>query len=651
MKKLPIILILFLSMLVFASSAQPVKESYKKYFKRPILYSIDSTNDSFPKNDISQLQTVNKNTSIDRFEIGKSPNIYSLLHTEQRLLFLNEETISMHFGFIPDPATYSEANNNGSLAFTHAQDDNLWNPSFSYWQDPVIVNLSEGIIKDPSSVILNSDNSDEIENLYTVFAGPHAQDGNNFTQTIFPSIQINGENYQESNYIWQSENDIARSCMTVVDDEVYIFGQDYLNTGDFGSQQTLKHYKGITEDPSNGLDWEINSISPDWLIDPNEGFAYALYTTWSAWQKDGSIGYMWMIGVTNESYDYGVFQPQVYYTEDKGETWTSIELDLEDHWVLQDFIEPCQDENGQEGTVKPSFLNGDKAYPGSVDRNGRLHLFSSVYGSTRGDVLDPNDSIWVNSDALGGHLFDFVIDQNGLRDIFYVSEIKTKVSTNAFGDFGFDHRLQTTKTTDGFVQVVVWVDELTSVNDSLNNPNVFAWNVCKGIYYDWNGAQNITEGDLYGGFYFYPSVAEYTTLGDYADVLIPFSTSISLLEYVDNNPLDPITHTYVQASLSIDFCYEGVEEQNIKTPLFSISQNSPNPFSKQTVIQVETSLDGPQEISLEITDVLGHVVYSKDEIIYSFQEIELNADYFKKGVYFYTICLGERCETKKMLME
>lgn len=649
MKKLHIILILFLSLFVITSTAQTVKESYRQYFKRPIPYHIDSTNDSFPKNDISQLQTENKNSSIDRYEIGKSPNAYSVLHNEQRLLFLNEETISMHFGFIPDPATYSEANNNGSLAFTYAQGENLWNPSFDYWQDPVIVNLSEGIIKEPSSVILNSDNSDEIESLYTVFAGPHAQDDNNFTQTLFPSIQINGENYQENNYIWQSENDIARSCMTVVDNEVYIFGQDYLNTGDFGSEQTLKHYKGITEDPSNGFDWEINSISPDWLIDPDEGFAYALYTTWSAWQKDGSIGYMWMIGVTNESYDYGVFQPQVYYTEDKGEIWTSIELNLEDHWVLQDFIEPCQDENGQEGTVKPSFLNGDKAYPGSVDMNGRLHLFSSVYGSTRGDVLNPNDSIWVEPDALGGRLFDFVIDPSGLYDINHVSPIKTKVSTNKFGDLGFNHRIQVTKTTNELIQLVVWADEDFYGTDSLTNPSLYAWLLCKAGFH--SDTVNITEGDLYDGFYLYTSMPEYTSITGY-DVLIPISSSVDVYEFANNNPMDPITHTYVSIEKfsAWDCLFDGVE-QNILKPFFSISQNTPNPFSKQTVIQVETSLEGPQEISIEITDVLGHVVYSKEEIIYSYLEIELNADNFKKGVYFYTICLGEKCETKKMLVE
>ncbi len=95
--------------------------------------------------------------------------------------------------------------------------------------------------------------------------------------------------------------------MTLREGEVYIFGQDFENIGEFGRNQSLKQYRGTTENLEDGFNWEMNSVQPDWLIDPIDEFAYALYTTWSAWSEDGSIGYMWMIGVTNESYVYGVY--------------------------------------------------------------------------------------------------------------------------------------------------------------------------------------------------------------------------------------------------------------------------------------------------------------------------------------------------------
>lgn len=640
--------------LIYISEAQYLKESNKKYFKRPSNpVQCDSI---FPQKDISFPLTKEKSTKndINRVEIGKSANAFSILHSEQRPLFFlyeysNPNLLSAHFTFTADPETYPNANSNGAVISAYSESVNNWDGyDFSFWEESLAANSDQAYFSDPSAVIINPENSTNLEDFYTIIAGPDSVNG---SKTNFASTQLNNNNYHESSIIRESENDIARSNMSLVDNEVYIFGQNYDNMGDYGVNQTLKHYKGTTENPADGYIWEVNSVSPDWLIDPNDGFAYALYTTWSAWQKDGNIGYMWMIGVTNESYNYGVFQPQVYYTLDKGQNWQYIELNLEDNEVLQDYLPPWQDENGNPGTVRPSFLTGDQTYPGAVDYQGHLHLFSNVYGSTKGDVLNPDDSVWVNPEAKGGHIFDFIIDMNGLVNIEPVAELKSKVSTNVFGNLGFNHRLQVAKDPEEFIMAAIWLDDVFSSSDSLVNPSVFAWNICKGTM--TVGPQNMTEGTLYDGFYFYPFLSE-QVLFSYNEIHLPLTASIKPSEFGNNNPNSPITHYFVNGlSMYVDdFCPEGVSEHDKTNSFINISQNQPNPFSEETRILVSSKIQEPQATSIEVSDMLGHLVYFNEEgMLNSEMEIIVKSGNMKPGVYFYTVRVGEFAKTQKMIVE
>lgn len=649
--------LLFLSFVSF-SNAQFYKESYREYLKRPT--HLTPTNITYPKKDIKWPDPEEKsvNNYLERVFIGKSPNAYSILHSEQRPLFYFEQLYhpmahSIQYVFEADPGTYDEVDSEGSIMAAYSELEGYEQPGFEYWQERLIVN-DQNYLNNPSAVFIKHEESEELEDYYTIISAQDSLNGN-WANTAFVSSQINNDHYQESIYHWERENDWARSSMTIKDGEVYIFGQGFENQGDYGLHQSLKHYRGTTEDIENGYNWEINSISPDWLIDPEEGFAYALYTTWSAWSEDGSIGYMWMVGVTNDSYEYGVFQPQVFYTYDSGDTWSGIELHLEDHWVLRDYLQPWFDEDGNPGTVRPSFLNGDRNYPGVVDAAGNLNLFSNVYGSTKGDVLNPADSIWVDPEAIGGHLFDFIISPEGIHNIISVVEFKTKVSTNVFGNIGFDHRLQVGKSDIAFVIGAIWVDDVYSGSDSLINPDIFAWNICSG--FGTTGPQNLTEGNLYEGFSFYPTLSENLILHDnYFDspLILPLTVSVTPSEFANSGPSQPISHFFVNnASMEINWeCIWGVEETEQNNNQLTISQNTPNPFSGETRIEVNSNLQEPHNISIEITDILGHSIYKSDEgIIYHYKEVVIHSGILKEGLYFYTIYVGEACQTKKMVVE
>jgi hypothetical protein len=584
-----------------------------------------------------------KSVLLDRYELGKSGNIYSVLTSYQRCMAYDEASNTILGTFRADPATYAGALGTGTI-MSHTSNDmgQTWAHQITLNPDPNVHAL-----RYPSGVIYNPDGNANIEDAFTVVAGP-AHTAGTWDYTYYGSAQLNNTNFNDYYNPWNDDNDWARSSMTVVPDAIYNFGQDYETVGNLGLNQTLKQYVGTTDDATSGFTWEINSVTPDWKIDPSDGHSIALYTNWSAWSKDGSIGYMWMIGVSNDSYDYGVYQPQIFYTEDAGNSWDPIELNLEDNPTLVDFLPPYQDGNGVDQTVRPTFLTGDRTYPGVVDYQGQLHLFSNVFGSSKGDVLDPDNGYWVVGDIQGGHIFDFVIDPTGVQNVIFIDSIMTKeTAADAFGDVGWDHRLQASKSLDEKTVFAVWTDDIDSDDATVKNPDIYAWGYDVENNYVYE-SQNFTQDDLYAGFYFFPYVSEYTPLVN-GFFNIPISTTLTPSEFSANDPLAPCTHTFVSG---IGFqSYVGINDGlTSNSGNISVSQNIPNPFTGETSIEVTTNTAAP--VMVEVSNIMGQTVYTVNAgTINGTKNIQLNSENLESGVYFYTVTVGNESMTKKMIVK
>ncbi len=645
-KLLSICLFLFISGFVFG-----------QFYKTSSSYLKENVT---PKNLVSDLKTNNKpqlesgqkqTTYIDRSFIGKSNDALSIPGSERRSVSYDEKTHIVLYTYPADPDSYPEALSSGSIVSAYRDveemyDDNGdWETHISANPDPSLHHLAF-----PSAVLYNPQESTNIDNVYMVFSGSDYVNGS-WENNYFGSSKIDNTENHITYIPMESENDWVRSDMTVVNDEVYIFGQDFENIGVYGVNQTLKHYKGTTEDPTNGFDWEINTLTPNWLVNETDGYAYALYTTNAAWNKDGSIGYIWMIGVTNESSSYGVYQPQVYYTTDGGNSWNYIELNLEDNEVLVEYLPPWEDENGNQGSVRPSFLTQDRTYPGAVDVLGRLHLFSNVYGSTTGDVENPEEGNWVHEDRLGGTIFDFVIEPEGLDKVYFVDHLLTKcIADTAFGDIGWTHRLQTTKTPAENGIYAVWNDQYNSEDGYLNFPDIYSWGYL--WCYDWEGIYytvNHTAGTIYTGYYFYPSLGEYVIWESSYEVFIPITSSVSPQEWENNDSSIPISHSFVVGVTTSD-CINAIPETNPHGTILYVSQNQPNPVKAKTSITINTDVIAPVEI--EIRNILGQTISSLNAgILYHEMTVELDLSNENAGIYFYTVIVGEQKITKKMLVE
>jgi hypothetical protein len=95
----------------------------------------------------------------------------------------------------------------------------------------------------------------------------------------------------------------------------------------------------------------------------------------------------------------------------------------------------------------------------------------------------------------------------------------------------------------------------------------------------------------------------------------------------------------------------GISKHNEKTPAFIAAENYPNPCHSNTTILVTTK--EPGNIILEVTNLIGQKLYSKDKGFSRPGSYQFGIDVsdFKSGIYFYSVRLNSRNVTKKMMVD
>jgi hypothetical protein len=162
----------------------------------------------------------------------------------------------------------------------------------------------------------------------------------------------------------------------------------------------------------------------------------------------------------------------------------------------------------------------------------------------------------------------------------------------------------------------------------------------------WSAPTNITQDDftecLYG------SVARKVD----ANLHMVFQTCIE-----PGNSLQPQTgniHVVQTNNIMYEATPVGTIVGNHETkPLnnFSVSQNFPNPFNSTSTISV--CLKKAANLSLEITNLMGQVIYSENagNCPFGTHQFTIDGSNLNAGVYFYTVNAGDQKVTKKMIVE
>jgi hypothetical protein len=94
----------------------------------------------------------------------------------------------------------------------------------------------------------------------------------------------------------------------------------------------------------------------------------------------------------------------------------------------------------------------------------------------------------------------------------------------------------------------------------------------------------------------------------------------------------------------------GVNVEDNADLITNLQQNAPNPFNTNTVINYNLAASAP--VTFTVTDLSGKVVVSQNygKVMNGPHTIELNANQFESGVYYYTLTAGGSTSTRKMVV-
>jgi len=143
----------------------------------------------------------------------------------------------------------------------------------------------------------------------------------------------------------------------------------------------------------------------------------------------------------------------------------------------------------------------------------------------------------------------------------------------------------------------------------------------------------------------YPSAAAYT------------DDNMYLIYQTDNEPgvniwgtAHPVTDNYLNVMKINKDEITGVRENKFELTQNDVGQNYPNPFSDVTVVNV--NLEQAAELKLEVLNLMGQVIYAVDVAgTTGLNKLQVDGSKLSKGVYFYTVKVGEATVSKKMIVE
>lgn len=634
MKKLLLFgLALGFSFSAMADGKQDVKKSTKTINKKNKIEALVNPTQVTPL-PAAELNFKGTN-AVERVYIGKSANVYSVLLEEQRGLDYNEEIGTYSFTFRTDPATYPTADNSGNIISATSQDGDSWT-------DTWLINTADAG-RYPSGVVYNPDGNTDPADALVIGAGPVST--GTWTHNFFSSSKINGEDLDlqlvEVDPAYSGSQLIRQGMQATNDGFVHIMGSKYQDDGNgYSTEMNLNAWNG--EYNGTSMDWEAVDVPVDLVMrtGANPGTTKNFWTFGSAWANDGSVGYMWLLGISADI-ENG-YQPIVFKTTDQGEDWEEIEIELEDNEALAEYLWATNKFNGP---VWPLVNELD----GVVDANGNLQMFINTTSSS---TTHADSSSYSYTNALN-YIYNLEITDAGVQDVIFVdsimgADVPTDGANALGGAAGWGARLRASRTADGSAVFAVWTDseDPESTDGENANPNIkAAGRMINGDFNDFP-VTNFTADDLYAGFYYFINVGQVSVIAD-NHVNIPVTTSVTPAEFGTGDELTPTTHSFVKG---VKFPWTVGLNKLEAVSNIKVSQNNPNPFAGTTTINLTSAISAP--VMIEVSNLMGQTVYTMNAgTINNSMKVELSARDLQSGVYFYTVTIGNESISKKMIME
>jgi hypothetical protein len=166
---------------------------------------------------------------------------------------------------------------------------------------------------------------------------------------------------------------------------------------------------------------------------------------------------------------------------------------------------------------------------------------------------------------------------------------------------------------------------------------------------------SLNGGQTWGKFFLYGNDNTYI----FSDFIFPScatksDNNIYCMFFTDN---EPSLNIYCENDSYYNVEFSAITKDSIvgmtilPNPIgFTVSQNSPNPFSQTTTVKV--ILEKPTPLTLNVMNLLGQKVLQTQTLIgkQGVNHITIEKNILSPGIYFYTVQSAEQVITRKMII-
>jgi hypothetical protein len=371
-----------------------------------------------------------------------------------------------------------------------------------------------------------------------------------------------------------------------------------------------------------------------------------------AFAPDGMTGYICVMTNLPDVLPYTSYHPVLYKTTDGGESWSDpIEVQLGGQYGLEPVQQFITDE------ILTSFFDPDPVPPRneidyymgyecdlSVDAWGNPHIIGMCC------IADNAQGLIYTSTGLIAMFHIWSDDQGDNWNAFNLGNL-----TQFSATFGTDpssiimyNRPQVATTMDGAIVFFSWLDSENPDLTDNSQPDIFFREYLPTLGQHGDAPVNVTtfSAGMWSSFYGCMSHYVFSQVSETGYICtIPFAYE----QMTNNDPALPVKFYYIP-DFERTYTITGIEGER---PLASavVSQNYPNPFSKETSVKINLVRDA--NIKLDIYNITGSIVSQRDFGVMTkgVHELKISAEGLSRGVYFYTVYYGTGKVTKKMIIQ
>lgn len=641
-------------------------------------------------------------TSATWQKFAGSANIYGVLVSSSKPLQFNPALNAVSF-IHRKSASYNAlpASNSGAVIAEISTD---WGAT---WDSTCVWSNATQFARYPQGGIYNPPGNTNINNAYIVVSGP-ATGGSGWLGSYYASKQLGSANYNNTaSSATGAQQFFPNSAPTGT-----VLGHDHsrysFTSTDDGKVRSLA---ALTNDPSGAgtlpgdtaallmtgsfnagiFTWTADKFQPN-FVKASNGSVHFSGQPYMAWNQNGTIGYVVLIGALNSAtLSNRGYQPVIYKTTNSGASWAMIQGIDFNSTAMTPIKNPLPTTQTYTNLEVPYFNSGE-GIDITVDVNNKLHIVSTIVGTydIGNDSLgytylfthpDGENYRWPHEPGFRPYIYDFIGDGTSAWTYQTIDSLSSEVPSsvlggNGYGDNPWDAdattnnkvssstRIQLSRTPDGKFIVYTFAESdtaFTNLQHKWNSlPNIKARamrvDITTGITTLSPTEINVTKPATGNGTV-NPGVnarAMFHYTSPTASVLCGPSTTITVPMTVTNsNPYSQLGNNgHWYSSAKLDFagimCPVGVNESAASN--LANASLYPNPAQHNATVGIE--LKDNSTVMVKIYNTIGQVVRTvKAEGIIGENNINLNLEGLPAGIYLVNIKAAGLTSTKKLIIE